>query len=450
MTTFTIYAKTTAAGQGGYAHMSATSGSGNPMTQTTGYDGSGWNDSGVTGSEQIVGTTGTSYREAWEQFYAFDVSSLSGQTVTASNVLLTKSANAVTNEKLIAAQVRSATFADTNFNTGPTAPQWYTGSTSGTLVGRTLYATSAVNVQTVPITCTGNSALNTALGAGGTLKVVIHTDRQVTTNNTSAGFKILVANSNGSNGTDIPRITGTYGSGSTYTADAAVSTSPTVAASGTRTAVASATAVTNSAAVAASATAIQSGSASTTTSPTPDASATVVRAVDAAVTISPTSTASGTVTQSASASVTVSPTSDATATQSTAAKSADAALTTSPTTAATGVRVVTASATNVTISPTTTSAAVRVVLADSSTTVTPSSSGQSAATHNAIAAYALTPLTAAVATVTRTVSASGVTVTIITAAVADIAARRGQMSAATKATATMSATTRTSATMTGA
>jgi len=91
MTTFTIYAKTTAAGSGGYGHTAATTSSGNPMTRTPADDGYGWQSSSSFGVEVNVGVSGNSYREGWEHFYAFDVSSLSGQTITASSVLFNKS-----------------------------------------------------------------------------------------------------------------------------------------------------------------------------------------------------------------------------------------------------------------------------------------------------------------------------------------------------------------------
>jgi len=372
-----------------------------------------------------------------EAFFRFDCSSIaSGETIN------------------------SAVFSITSYiATDLTAFKFDAGSTLGT---EDFISTTIANSLTkysrfvgstgspTTLTTTTYSALATDVAARGTINIaLVGTGILDRTYAGGSSYVIMPANATTAYRPKLTVVT--TASGTTQTATATgVTNSPAVASGATRTAVATATAVSNSPSVAAAAAAIQSANVSTTTSPTPAASATVVRAVDAAVTTSPTSTASGAATQSASASVTTSPTPTATATQSTAAKSADAALTTSPTTAATGVRVVTATATNVTVSPTTSAAAVRVAVADSSTTVTPSVSGQSAATHNAVAAYALTPLTAAVATVTRTVSASGVTVTIITAAVADIGARRGQMSAATKATATMSAATRTSATMTGA
>ena len=440
MTAFTIWAKRyNVADSGGHAEVFGGSG----MAASAADDGAAFSS---TSLNYIVGTQNTgSYNVYTEQFYGFDVSSLSGQTISATSVTLNTGANG-SGLTGLTLQTRAATFPSSFVS--PYA--WYSYTQ---LASAALYAQSSTTLAVnSTVSLTGTSAFNTAISSGGTLKMVLVTNNQVAFNTENAYIYVKTAYA-GTAQTTEPRITGTAtgGGGTTQTATATgVTNSPAVVSGATRTAVATATAVSNSPTVAASAAAIQSGSASTTTSPTPAASAVVVRAVDAAVTTSPTSTASGTVTQSASASVTVSPTSDATATQSTAAKNADAALTTSPTTAATGVRAVTATTTNVTVSPTTSAAAVRVVLADLSTTVTPSTSGQIAATHNAVAAYALTPLTAAVATVTRTVSASGVTVTIITAAVADIGARRGSMSAATKATSTMSATTRTSATMTGA
>jgi hypothetical protein len=380
-----------------------------------------------------------------QSFFTADASSLAGNTISASTFYLTVGPGGVTNTTSISAIKYGWTDGSSTIRKG----NWRTPSQLSALSS---YASGSITGgSSGDFAMTGSSALNTDL-AGNVIKFAIVSADNISGasySNKYANFYLPVSVNTFS---QYPRVFVTYsagGGGTTQTASTdAVTNSPSTASTALRTAITSATAVTTSPTVSAAANALFNASAATTTSPTSAASATVVRAVDAAVTTSPTSTASSSATRPVSATVTTTPSSDATATQTTAAKSADGALTTSPTTAATGVRVVTASATNVTVSPTTSATSVRVVVADSSTTITPSSSGQSAATRNAIAAYALTPSTAATVTVTRTVSATGVTVTTVTAALAIIADRRGFMGAGTASVANMIQTTTATAAMT--
>ena len=253
----------------------------------------------------------------------------------------------------------------------------------------------------------------------------------------------------------------TTSSGTTQTATATgVSNSPTVAATSAATKPASAAVSASLASAAAASATKTAASTDPTSSPSTSAAASVVKAVDAAITTSPTSTASSSATKSGAVNITTTPTTTADASVSGAAKTADAAVSTSPATTATGIRVISVTATNVTVTPSTTSAGVRVVVADASTTTSPTNAASSAKTISASAAYALTPFTAATITLTHTLTAADTTVTVATVSVASIGDRRGQMFAATKATASilpatsanasMTATTKTTATMTGA